>query len=65
MLSGAGLMQQEAGLSIDAVRIFQALVLLLVAADVIVRAIFRIRRAGPGRPAGDHRPLGSGWGEAT
>ncbi len=44
MLSGAGLMQREAGLSIDAVRIFQALVLLLVAADVVVRTIFRVRR---------------------
>ena len=46
MLSGAGLMQQEAGLSIDAVRIVQALVLLFVAADVIVRAIFRMKREG-------------------
>ena len=44
MLSGAGLMQQESGLSIDAVRIVQALVLLFVAADVIVRTIFRLRR---------------------
>ena len=44
MLSGAGLMQQEAGLSIDVVRIVQALVLLFVAADVIVRTIFRVRR---------------------
>ena len=37
MLSGAPLMQQETGLSIDVVRIVQALVLLFVAADVIVR----------------------------
>ena len=43
MLSGAGLMQQESGLSIDAVRIIQALVLLFVAADVIVRTIFRVQ----------------------
>ena len=43
MLSGAGLMQQETGLSIDAVRIIQALVLLFVAADVIVRTLFRVR----------------------
>jgi simple sugar transport system permease protein len=45
MLSGAGLMQQETGLSIDIVRIIQALVLLFVAADVIVRTIFRLRKA--------------------
>ena len=38
-------MQQETGLSIDSVRIIQALVLLFVAADVIVRTIFRIRAA--------------------
>jgi simple sugar transport system permease protein len=44
MLSGAGLMQQEAGVSIDVVRIVQALVLLLVAADAIVRYIFHVRR---------------------
>jgi len=64
MLSGAGLMQQEAGLSIDAVRIFQALVLLLVAADVVVRAIFRIRRTAPDDPLATVH-LGSGWGETT
>ena len=45
MLSGAGLMQQESGLSLDAVRIIQALVLLFVAADVIVRTVFRVRSA--------------------
>jgi ABC-type uncharacterized transport system permease subunit len=64
LLSGAGLMQQETGLSIDAVRIFQALVLLLVAADVIVRSIFRIRRAAPAS-ALETTPLGSTWAEAT
>jgi ABC-type uncharacterized transport system permease subunit len=62
MLSGAGLMQQETGLSIDAVRIFQALVLLLVAADAIVRWIFRIRRPGPAS-ALDTTALSTGWGE--
>lgn len=67
MLSGAGLMQQEAGLSIDAVRIVQALVLLLVAADVVVRAIFRLREPDDGdRARGTIAPLdaeqvGSGW----
>jgi simple sugar transport system permease protein len=43
LLSGAPLMQQEAGVSIDVVRIIQAMVLLFVAADAIVRYIFRLR----------------------
>jgi simple sugar transport system permease protein len=64
MLSGAGLMQQEVGLSIDAVRIFQALVLLLVAADVIVRWIFRVRRPAPAG-ALETTHLGTGWGEVA
>jgi simple sugar transport system permease protein len=63
MLSGAGLMQQEAGLSIDAVRIVQALVLLFVAADVIVRRIFRMRREGAGGLASTQ--MSTGWGSAT
>lgn len=48
LLSGAPLMQQEAGVSIDIVRIIQAMVLLFVAADAIVRYLFRIRRPAPG-----------------
>jgi len=43
LLAGAPLMQQEAGVSIDVVRIIQAMVLLFVAADAIVRYLFRIR----------------------
>jgi simple sugar transport system permease protein len=63
MLSGAALMQQEAGLSIDAVRIVQALVLLFVAADVIVRTIFRLKqRTGP--TALETTQLSTGWGAA-
>ena len=62
MLSGAGLMQQESGLSIDAVRIVQALVLLFVAADVIVRTLFRIRREGAN--ALETTQITSGWGSA-
>ncbi|MDQ2648032.1 MAG: ABC transporter permease [Actinomycetota bacterium] len=72
MLSGAGLMQQEAGLSIDAVRIIQALVLLLVAADVVVRTIFRLRTPSVDGddPKGAIDPLatsqvGSGWAGPT
>ena len=63
MLSGAGLMQQESGLSIDAVRIVQALVLLFVAADVIVRTIFRVRRESA--TALETTQITSGWGSAT
>ena len=51
MLSGAGLMQQEAGVSIDVVRIVLSLVLLFVAADAIVRYVFRIKSAA----ASSHR----------
>ena len=55
LLSGAPLMQQETGLSIDIVRIVQALILLFVAADVIVRTIFRIRRRVDRGRLGDWR----------
>jgi general nucleoside transport system permease protein len=62
MLAGAPLMQQETGLSIDIVRIVQALVLLFVAADVIVRTVFRIRRRVVG---GFEEPsFGTEWGGA-
>jgi len=48
LLSGAPLMQQEADVSIDVVRIIQSMVLLFVAADAIVRYIFRVKgEAGP------------------
>jgi simple sugar transport system permease protein len=62
MLSGAALMQQETGISIDIVRIVQALVLLFVAADVIVRWLFGLRRA---TSASAHPEIASGWGATT
>ena len=46
MLFGAPLMQQEADVSIDVVRIIQSMVLLFVAADAIVRYVFRLRAEG-------------------
>ncbi len=46
LLSGAPLMQQEADVSIDVVRIIQAMVLLFVAADAIVRYVFRLKGQG-------------------
>ena len=57
LLSGAPLMQQEADVSIDVVRIIQSMVLLFVAADAIVRYLFRIRGEGT-----KHIEVaGSGW----
>lgn len=43
LLSGAPLMQVQAGLSIDLVRVVQACVILFVAADAVVRSLFRVR----------------------
>jgi len=43
LLIGAPLMQQQAGVSIDIVKIIQSMVLLFVAADAIVRFIFRVK----------------------
>ncbi|MCP4086902.1 MAG: ABC transporter permease [Actinomycetia bacterium] len=43
LLAGAPLMQQEADVSIDVVRIIQSMVLLFVAADAIVRYLFRVK----------------------
>ena len=48
MLAGAPLMQQEAEVSIDVVRIVQSMVLLFVAADAIVRFIFRLKAESKG-----------------
>ena len=43
LLIGGPLMQQQAGVSIDIVKIIQSMVLLFVAADAIVRWIFRVK----------------------
>lgn len=56
LLSGAPQMQQDAGVSIDVVRIILSMVLLFVAADAIVRKIFRIR--GEAERIG---PAATGW----
>ena len=57
LLSGAPLMQQEADVSIDVVRIILSMVLLFVAADAIVRYLFRVRGEG------DHhmQAASTGW----
>ncbi len=51
LLAGAPLMQQEADVSIDVVRIIQSLILLFVAADAIVRWVFRLKGDGSTRLA--------------
>ena len=62
LLSGAPLMQLQADLSIDLVRIVQALIILFVAADGIIRYLFRIRMpdVGLGEPASG--TFAKGWG---
>jgi simple sugar transport system permease protein len=65
LLSGAPLMQQETGISIDVVRIVQALILLFVAADVIVRTIFQIRRPSIETGAMAETRFGAEWGSAA
>ena len=57
LLAGAPLMQQEADVSIDVVRIILAMVLLFVAADAIVRYIFRVKSGSRDRTL----TMASGW----
>lgn len=58
LLTGARLMQVRAALSIDVIKIVQALIIMFVAADQIVRFIYRI----PKRKAGDETMISKGWG---
>jgi general nucleoside transport system permease protein len=55
--NGAGLMQLQSGISINLINIIQALVIVFVAADQIVRWIYRIRRRG-----GPQVVFTRGWG---
>ena len=61
LLSGAPLMQVEADLSVNLVRIVQALIILFVAADAIIRLLFRIR-APRGVDVGEPAVFARGWG---
>ena len=61
LLSGAPLMQVEADLSVNLVRIVQALIILFVAADAIVRSLFRIR-APRGADESPPATFSRGWG---
>jgi simple sugar transport system permease protein len=46
LLAGAGLMQVRANISIDLVKIIQALIIMFIAADAIVRTIWRVPKTG-------------------
>lgn len=58
LLTGARLMQVRAGISIDVIRIIQALIIMFIAADQIVRFLYRI----PQRKVGDETMVSKGWG---
>ena len=60
--AGAGLMQVLAGIPVEIVDVIQAIILLFLAADVVVRRLFRIRAAGGHRRPQDRHQLVRGPG---
>lgn len=62
LLSGAPAMQLQADVSLDIVRVVQALIILFVAADAIIRWLFRIRSARGTDELTDSAVFAKGWG---
>ena len=62
LLSGAPTMQLQADVSLDIVRVVQALIILFVAADAIVRWLFRIRTARGADELTEGAVFAKGWG---
>lgn len=60
LLTGAGLMQVRADISIDLVKIIQALIIMFIAADAIIRTVWRIPEATAEEKAAT--TFSKGWG---
>lgn len=60
LLTGAPLMQVNANISIDLVKIIEALIIMFIAADIIIRSIWRIPAAGKGQNLAT--TFTKGWG---
>lgn len=63
MRAGAGLMQIQAGIPVQMVNVLQAVILFFLAADVIVRALFRLRAEGAG--VSEMQTITRSYGEQT
>jgi ABC-type uncharacterized transport system permease subunit len=63
MRAGSGLMQIQAGIPVQMVNVLQAVILFFLAADLIVRAVFRVRSQGPG--VSELQTVTSSYGEQT
>jgi simple sugar transport system permease protein len=60
LYSGAGMMQARANISIDLVKIIQALIIMFIAADTIIRYLWRVPQASKDEKAAT--TFSKGWG---